>query len=140
MTQRYAHAMYCDDIRHEIGGKVTLVGVYGEALIAHSFPLDIPKLCARLEMTTPASQPFEAVSIRLSLNGETLGEAVLNKEQIGPPPQDNGNHSHDNGAQTLRFDFVLAPMTLNAPGALSFSITTESGDLPAPTLWIQEHS
>ena len=139
MMQRYAHAIYCDDIRHEIGGKTTLVGVYGDALIVHKFPQDIPKLCIRLEMATPASQPFETISIHVALNDKILGETTLDKEQIGPPPHNEKSDADGQMVQVLRFDFVLPPMTLNAPGALNFKIITEKGQLPAPTLLIQEH-
>jgi hypothetical protein len=42
----HGFSIFCDDIRQEIGGKITLVGVYNVAILAmDGFPLVIPKLC-----------------------------------------------------------------------------------------------
>ncbi len=35
----------CDDVRQEINGKVTFVGVYGEDVLVPAVPLRVPQLC-----------------------------------------------------------------------------------------------
>lgn len=40
------HTIFCDDIRHELGGKITFVGVYTNYLfISGTLPVTLPKLC-----------------------------------------------------------------------------------------------
>jgi hypothetical protein len=40
----YGHSVFCDDIRHETSGKLTLVGVYTNAMFVHGeFPFTLPK-------------------------------------------------------------------------------------------------
>lgn len=45
-------AQFCDDIRQEVGGKTTLVGVYQEVLIPDEIPCIIPKLCIFMTIIT----------------------------------------------------------------------------------------
>lgn len=41
----FGSTIFCDDIRNEIGGKATYVGVYKATLYVHvGFPVDLPKL------------------------------------------------------------------------------------------------
>ena len=38
--------IFCDDIRYEINGKVTLVGVYAaDMVLPNDFPVTLPKIC-----------------------------------------------------------------------------------------------
>jgi hypothetical protein len=41
----YGYSLFCDDLRREEGGKITLVGLYGSEMIVHgSVPTALPKL------------------------------------------------------------------------------------------------
>lgn len=41
-------AQFCDDIRQEVGGKTTLVGLYNEVIIADALPCILAKFCVYL--------------------------------------------------------------------------------------------
>ena len=62
---RYVHATYCDDIRQEVGGKLTLVGVYNGSLLVPSFPVVLPKLCLALQVVTAVSEPLKDLTFRV---------------------------------------------------------------------------
>lgn len=63
----------CDDIRQEIGNKVSLMGIYSKELIVPNIPFTLPKICLmliardvqneirdlRVEVTLPQSKPME---------------------------------------------------------------------------------
>jgi hypothetical protein len=53
--------IFCDDVRFELGGKTTYVGVYGdEMLFSSSGPVQVPQLCAVIAFRIYADQaPFE---------------------------------------------------------------------------------
>jgi hypothetical protein len=45
------YTIFCDDIRHEITGKTTLVGVYNSQLIVtDSLPVTLPQICAAITL------------------------------------------------------------------------------------------
>ncbi|MBU1106086.1 MAG: hypothetical protein KKB51_05400 [Candidatus Riflebacteria bacterium] len=46
---KYKCVLVCEDIRQEVGGRVSLMGVLGSKLLVQSFPLPFPKLCLFIE-------------------------------------------------------------------------------------------
>lgn len=44
------HGMFCDDIRHEVGNKITLVGCYGNELFFNEKLRALPRLCAHFSL------------------------------------------------------------------------------------------
>lgn len=46
---KYKCVLFCEDIRQEVGGRVSLMGVLGSKLLVQSFPLTFPKLCLFIE-------------------------------------------------------------------------------------------
>ncbi|GAB4267843.1 MAG: hypothetical protein Kow0029_02660 [Candidatus Rifleibacteriota bacterium] len=46
---KYKCVLICEDIRQEVGGRVSLMGVLGSKLLVQQFPLTFPKLCLFIE-------------------------------------------------------------------------------------------
>ena len=42
---KYRCVLLCEDIRHETGGRVSLMGILGSKLYVQEFPIFFPKLC-----------------------------------------------------------------------------------------------
>jgi hypothetical protein len=61
----YLHVLYCDDIRQEIGGKITFVGVYNGFLRVEESPVVLPKLSIHATFIVPADQTVEGLKFRL---------------------------------------------------------------------------
>jgi hypothetical protein len=57
------HVTFCDDIRHEVSGKMTLVGVYqGQILVNGDLPAIIPQICAVITLRlSPPSKPLRPI-------------------------------------------------------------------------------
>jgi hypothetical protein len=69
------HVTFCDDIRHEVTGKVTLVGVYqGQIMVNGNLPAIIPQICAvvSLRLLTPTGQLKPIIKIFRSDQDEPL--------------------------------------------------------------------
>lgn len=137
---RHAHVLYCDDIRHEMGGKITFVGAYGASLLVKEFPITIPKLCARLDLVTPASRLFERVDIQILVNEKTIADVKLGSDELNKSQPEHhvssGLDDQPELAQTLHFDFVFSPIQLDAPGRLRIMVNTESEELHVLSLTI----
>jgi hypothetical protein len=76
---RHVQTIFCDDIRHELGGKLSYIGVYSGHLFVPAFPVILPKLCLALSVITPASQPFRKLELRIFKDDEQLAEGVLDE-------------------------------------------------------------
>lgn len=53
MFEPYGYCIFSDDVRHEVNGKVTLVGTYSDTLIVHTpFPVNL-KICISMVIVVP---------------------------------------------------------------------------------------
>jgi hypothetical protein len=69
------HVTFCDDIRHEVTGKMTFVGVYnGQMIIGSELPAMIPQICANIELKLERNtEPFNVkIEVQKSDNSEPL--------------------------------------------------------------------
>jgi hypothetical protein len=72
--------IFCDDVRFELGGKTTYVGVYGDdMLFSSSVPVQVPQLCVVVVIRIHADQaPFDGIFKITKASDETvLAEGVF---------------------------------------------------------------
>ncbi|KAB2843437.1 MAG: hypothetical protein F9K47_06940 [Burkholderiales bacterium] len=138
---RYLQTVFCDDIRHEVAGKLSYIGVYGPQLFVPSFPITLPKLCLTVRVVTPAAQPFRVLTFRI-LKGDTqLAEATLEDADLASVADAIGSSStdeHANRMQVLEAIFVFSPFLIDEPCSLRVQATTEAGDLRGLGLKIEQ--
>ena len=79
---RYAHAIFCDDIRQEVSGKTTMVGIYTGQLVASEIPCVLPKICIALSLVTPIGRNFEEIIVTGNFNDVEIFKMGLSKHQI----------------------------------------------------------
>ena len=68
-------ATFCDDVRQEVGNKVSYMGIYGANLIVPSLPTTLLKLCCILTVRIPAISPPKQVTLKLLRDEEVIFEA-----------------------------------------------------------------
>jgi len=69
------HTIICDDIRQEIGNKLTFIGIYGPQILVTKIPYVFPKLCFVAICEDVVSG--DAFSIELkNPSGEQLGTTI----------------------------------------------------------------
>lgn len=66
MMKPYGTTVFCDDIRDEVTGKKTYVGVYlQDMVIAGEFPLLIPQFAMAITYLEPLNSPIYPVSVKI---------------------------------------------------------------------------
>lgn len=76
-----ADSTFCDDIRQEVGGKSTLVGVYGNEMVFQGpLPAWLPKLCVRTIYMERPGQEREPVHIKVFLPGDPVHAPTINSK------------------------------------------------------------
>ena len=139
MMNRQVSTTFCDDIRQEIGGKLSYMGVYSSDLCVGGFPITLPKFCVAIRVMTPADQPFWAIKFRLFRDAEMLAEAEMVEPQFEANPGDlDGVPESDRKdmLMTVQGMLVLAPLVLEAPCIFRVRVVTESEELRGPGLRI----
>lgn len=124
-TERVLIAQFCDDVRQEIGNKISLIGCYGSELLVESLPAVLPKLCVQIKLLTPKERPLERAVLRALLNGESLGEIEIPVLQLNTKI----NSFEDDDASRLTYGAIMtfSPFVIEKEGTLQLVAETESG-------------
>lgn len=127
-ADRFLTAQFCDDIRHERGGKFSLIGCYRDEMLVPTLPYVAPRFCAQVLVSTPLDQPFEHLKISLQANGEILAEIEYSQEELEEHQQRVGAI-----ADAERITFValmgVSPMIINEEAVVAAVAETEAGEL-----------
>lgn len=129
---RAVHTIFCDDIRHEINGKVSYIGVYSESLLAPVFPITLPKLCISLKVTTPSDHPFRKLVVRVLRDDDVLSAGEIDKGVLvktGKGLKKLPKGKRDGLMQVVQAHLVFSPLKLDGPCTLRVRVDTEDGEL-----------
>lgn len=130
---RFLWAEYCDDIRQEVGSKISLIGCYGSELhIGAPLPVVLPKLCTFVRARTPLERPFKAGVLRIYRDERPIVEMPVDpKEAVETPPE---------GAkwQLLSAVLVMSPFQVEAPCVLRVVFETEGQEIEGPKLRVRD--
>lgn len=133
-ADRFVHVVFCDDIRHEVGNKVSFMGCYQREMLVPVTPLILARLCIFVTVSTPVERPFK--SLALHVHQGTNEVAVIEM------PSDDLIHStapmQDGDTRIVaNLGLTLAPLVLTEPGDIRVLVTTEEGDIQGPRLRVK---
>lgn len=144
---RAAHAIFCDDLRHEDSGKLLIIGMYGDEMGVPAFPLQLPVLTILVSASTPADEPFKSLEVKVYFGEEQIASRVAPPETIAQlsaasaesvtqlmAPSPRGGHV----ANRWRVNVQLAPFLVSGPGVLRVRVITEAEEIPAGGLGIRQ--
>lgn len=133
MSDRYAHALYCDDIRQEANGKVMFLGCYQSDLIIYGKPPTVlPKLCVNIWVVTPTENPFKSLHVKLLHGEKEIASANVHAEKHGDRPQ-----SGDRPRMSIVTQVVLSPFQIEKEGTLRAMVEADGETLRAGGLIIR---
>ena len=132
---RFLFAVYCDDVRQEVGNKLSLIGCYMDDLIVDALPAALPKLCVQARALTPNAKPFERLVFRAYMNKTLLGELEVAREALERTAAAAQGRaiSERHGALAV---MTFSPFLIDGPGQLKVEAETEEGLLKGSVLQI----
>lgn len=137
MSNRSLTATFCDDIRHEIGSKVSLIGCYAGDMIVPVFPITLPKLCIHFTLTTRLDAPFHGpITVSIFQNGNVISKVDISS---GWSPDTALPSRPDGTARDTLFlqgGFELSPISFDKPTTLRILAETEGEIIQGPMLHI----
>lgn len=130
-VDRFVHAIFCDDIRQEMGNKVSFMGCYQGELFVPFVPLLLPKLCVQVTISTTVEQPIKSLTVRLDQGENQLAVIEVPADDfarsMSPVPEEAKRWSASVGV-------MLSPFNITEPGELRVVVITEEGEMPGPRL------
>jgi hypothetical protein len=120
--------IFCDDIRDELGGKTSVIGIYSGAMLIHApFPVALPKFGFYIEILEPARLLLERdfpIEFSVYLPGDEEGKPSLLMQLPADPAA--AKETYDNlpwrptrpllAHTTLKW--IVSPLQLKGPGAI----------------------
>ena len=122
MKPKLNYLILCDDIRQEVGNKVTLVGIYGNQIYVPKFPFTFPKLCMQISLGGVISRVKVDIHIRKSGNNKTIHK--FNDIDINPPTKRK--------TQQIIFSFTISPYVVNEKGNYIIELIFDKGKSKIP--------
>jgi len=132
MIRRHIETLSCDDIRHEMGGKLSFIGVYSGELLVPEFPVTLPKLCLFVKMATPIEEPFRFLNLRVLKDAETVREIAFDEEWLTALSDlAEGMREEQRKTYVLPNQVIVtfSPMQFDEPCILRVSVRIEDGEL-----------
>jgi hypothetical protein len=129
---RHLEVTFCDDIREEVGGKLSFMGIYSNDMIVPGFPFVLPKLCIAVNVVSSIEAPVEHLQINLCQDG--FDSPIIATDPFQPPPRPDA--SDDAAWQVVTMMLVLAPFQIDKATKLRVIAKTEEGDLRGRSLRI----
>lgn len=137
-ADRYLAVTFCDDIRHEVGNKTSLIGCYQGELIVESAPTALPKLCALISATTPKDKPFKSLTIRVVKDEAELARLEIPEDGLSEAAQNNNDVTVTR--KSISTALMFSPFVIEKPTVLRVLATTEEGEMIGPRLLIKVQS
>lgn len=125
MSGRFGYSIFCDDIRNEVGGKLSFIGCYNAVMfVTDVFPFTLPKFCIHLHVVTPAHEPFKLIVARCYAPGH---REPIASERIEPPAQAEQSRLVEEIGHVpavpkfivAAASLVFAPLKIDEPGLIS---------------------
>lgn len=134
-ANRNLTAIFCDDIRHEIGNKMSFMGCYQGELNVANVPVALPKLCVFVSATTPQNKPFKVLTLRIVQDKDIelarlkiLPEQLQQAARVVDPTATRKN---------LSTAIVFSPFLIEKPASIRLLAITEEGEIVGPRLLIK---
>ena len=134
---RHLEVIYCDDIREEVGNKVSFMGIYSSELTVPNAPVLLTKLCIVVKAVTDIDDPFEALDVRVvKVKGNNDEIELLSTGPVSLPTERPGP---DTGLtrMAVQMNFILAPFQIDEETKLRVKAITEREELRGVTLRIR---
>lgn len=125
-VDRRIDVTFCDDVRQEVGNKLTLVGCYNVDMILDRLPIVLPKFCAHIRIWTPIERPFGSLNLRLKQDEDVLAEHSVPLEHlVFQKPERLNDATHFTAAAVL----CVSPFAIESPCKLRIEAVADGESL-----------
>lgn len=138
----FLSTIYCDDIRQEVGGKLSLMGVYNGIMYVQQFPLTLPKFWVVATFVASKDEPPKSLKFRVFKNNEPLADLDATPEHLqqlatAPEPvvpMPEGSRR----AISTQTQVCFTPLALDGPCILRVAAITDKGETRGLGLQVQQ--
>lgn len=136
---RYINAIFCEDIRHEVGNKHSFMGCFDKELILPSFPAFINKISIAVICSTPLDNIFKSLVVRVTLDDEIIGETEFPEDTLQKMVEEVKAENYPNNLVGIKVFANFSPMLFERPSNLDVIAICETGKIVGPRLLVRSY-
>ena len=138
----HGHCIFCEDIRQEVSGKETYVGVFpgAEMFVFGELPSNIGKFTIKVFYFERPSDPKVPLTIEVTMPGDEEASAKIDidllkaTEALPPPPPEL-----EDAFMGLQFSFVFSPLEIKKEGPIRVRAVKEGKSFKLGSLSVKRH-
>jgi hypothetical protein len=119
--------IFCDDIRHEVGGKLSFMGTFFEVMYVKDFPIILPKFCISIKVVSFSSEPMPPMQIKILLGGKLLDEKKIQVEGKEKNKKTKDVEQKDK-ANVGRFLYAFSPLEIKNESEIEVNVFFDDED------------
>lgn len=132
--ERFVMCQFCDDIRTEVDGKVSLMGIYtGGMQVNAKLPVTLPKLCVFSHLGSPSDDQFKFLKLEILFEDQILFSSEVPETVLA---EQNKHFSESERGHMMQFAVQISPFVISHPGYVKVQVTTETGSFIANRLQV----
>lgn len=138
---RHSFCHFADDLRFELGNKVSLIGMYSGEMFVSTLPALVPKLVATAFCATPVNDPIKSLSFKVLLGDQLLQEGVLPADALQHMQAQLANRGSEEdpvSEVSVGINVILTPLNVTAPSTLKVLLMVDGREMVAGKLRIQQ--
>ena len=137
MTPAFLTTVFCDDVRNEIGNKLSFMGIYGPNILLNEFPAVLPRFCVVMSLQLPAETQSDAVTFCLYKDDQEIGRAeasISEARKTAPTVPD----SDEERRLTIRFIAQMTSLQLDGPCRLKARAEVDGETIKGGSLIVEK--
>ena len=134
---RFAYSIFCDDIRHEVNGKLSLIGTYDTQLLIPKFPATVSKLCVIVTVVTSPNEPFSDAYVSGKLGDQELFKLHVDRNQLAAAEAEKSMNQNET-IRKLQTMAILSPISFDAPGDITIEVSADGRTIECSGLEVRE--
>ena len=137
----FLSTVYCDDIRQEVGGKLSLMGVYNGVMYVPQFPATLPKLWILATYVVSRDDSPKSLKMRVFKNNEPMADLdalpdylaeLANSRDSGVPLPEGSQRVISSHAHVC-----FSPLVLEGPCTLRIAAFVDKDEVRGVGLQVQ---
>jgi len=122
--------LICDDIRSEIGNKISIIGIFDEAILPQNIPGRLPKLCLYQLWEADRDIFKEAERMRIEVRGSALAGAYSVLAIAPDEPVATPGEAPASVKKRARLMLTFSPVEIVSEGELEFATYVKDAEEP----------
>lgn len=136
---RSFNTIFCDDVREEVNGKMTIVGSFNRYLYVESLPIVIPKFCIILQTYSDGDDLLKNFKITIKQNDEEITTQEVDASSInGLSPKDEALPKNSYIPTYTQSVFIVSPLQADKRLVIDIYIEADGETYRAPGLIIDK--